>query len=254
MLMEGLIAVLLFGAYKKAGQKGVLTPEREKIYKSALEHFTDPRGLVKLAEVYEKEGLTTEGAMLRRRAQLRGQSQAQKQARRAAYDKGMRSRDVDAIERLADAFESITATGSAEALRKHAADVRLEEATKAQAESELEMTPPFERSAPIEVKAIPVDRQGVVVDVQNTTTQHGSVPTETQLEDAGLVTHTTPPPRQYPRTTPEDVIEDAMQQRASEGHGEQEDEASNGASSTSDEVVLDAKERAHRRQERIRRP
>src|ERR1700730_4233521 len=105
MLLEGLIAVLLFGAYKKAGQKGVLTEERKRIYESALEHFTDPRGLVKLAEVYEKEGLATEGAMLRRRALLRGQSQAQKQARRAAYDKGMRSRDVDAIERLADAFE-----------------------------------------------------------------------------------------------------------------------------------------------------
>jgi hypothetical protein len=124
MLVEVTIAALLFAAWKKTENKGVLTPEREKAYRSALENLQDPESLRKLASAYESNGLAVEASMLRRRADLRGQSPEQKKARREAYDKGMASQDVAAIERLADAFEQITATGSAMALRKHAADVR----------------------------------------------------------------------------------------------------------------------------------
>lgn len=123
-LLEITIGALVFGAWKKSEKKGILTPEREKVYLAALADLHDPVELRKLADVFEKNGLGVEATMLRRRADLRGQTAEQKQARREAYDKGMASSDVVAVERLADAFESITATGAAMALRKHAADVR----------------------------------------------------------------------------------------------------------------------------------
>jgi hypothetical protein len=124
-LLEITIGALLFGAWKKSEKKGVLTPEREKVYKAALQDLHDPASLRKLADTFEAQGLAVEATMLRRRADLRGQTPEQKQARREAFDKGMASEDVVAIERLADAFESITSTGAAMALRKHAEDVRI---------------------------------------------------------------------------------------------------------------------------------
>ncbi|MGA7119354.1 MAG: hypothetical protein WBY94_04610 [Polyangiaceae bacterium] len=124
-LLEITIGALLFGAWKKSEKKGVLTPEREKVYKAALAELHVPSELRKLADVFEAQGLAVEATMLRRRADLREQTPEQKRARRDAFDKGLASEDVGAVERLADAFESITATGAAKALRKHAEDVRI---------------------------------------------------------------------------------------------------------------------------------
>jgi hypothetical protein len=140
VLLETVLIVLAYGAYKKSSSKGVLTPEREKAYKSALENLKVPDALRKLADVYEKEGLEIEASMLRRRADLHAQPRTTKKAHREAFDKGMRSSDVEAIERLADAFESMTATGSAAALRRHAADVR-RAAEEAPVVEERERTP-----------------------------------------------------------------------------------------------------------------
>ena len=124
-LLEITIGALLFGAWKKSEKKGILTPEREKVYKAALADLHVPSELRKLADVFESQGLAVEATMLRRRADLREQTPEQKRARREAFDKGLASEDVAAIERLADAFESITSTGAAMALRKHAEDVRV---------------------------------------------------------------------------------------------------------------------------------
>jgi hypothetical protein len=144
-LLEITIGGLLIAAWKKTEKKGVLTPEREKVYQAALKELHVPAELRKLADTFEAQGLAVEATMLRRRADLRGQTPEQKRARREAYDKGMASEDVAAIERLADAFESITATGSAMALRKHAEDVRVakmrarrQEAIPTERDSELE--------------------------------------------------------------------------------------------------------------------
>jgi hypothetical protein len=170
MMLEVMVGALVLAAWKKAGTKGVLTPERERVYKSALQNLTDPDALKKLADEYDKQGLGIEGEMLRKRAALRGQSEVQKRARRESFDKGMASTNVEAIEALADAFESITATGSALALRQHAADLR-----RAQAESsrvsdtpvvdtelgESKPPPPMEtteeETSPVEVNAEVVD-------------------------------------------------------------------------------------------------
>lgn len=125
MMLEVLVGALLYTAYKKSGSKGVLTKERKEVYESALEHLTDPVALRELAEEFGRQGLGVEATMLRKRADLRGQSAATLKAHREAFRKGMASSDVDGIEVLADAFESMTATGTAAKLRKHAAEVRM---------------------------------------------------------------------------------------------------------------------------------
>jgi hypothetical protein len=124
MMLEVLVGALLYTAYKKSSSKGVMTSERQKVYESALEHLTDPVALRELAEEFERQGLGVEATMLRKRADLRGQSKATLAAHRAAFKKGMESKDVDGIEALANAFESMTATGTAAKLRQHAAEVR----------------------------------------------------------------------------------------------------------------------------------
>jgi hypothetical protein len=157
VLLETVLVILAYGAYKKSSSKGVLTPEREAAYKSALENLKVPEALRKLANVYEAEGLEIEASMLRRRADLHAQPRNTKKAHREAYDKGMASSDVEAVERLADAFESMTATGSAAALRRHAADVRraAEEAVTAEPVKERtpdeELGPSAEPTEPAEV-------------------------------------------------------------------------------------------------------
>lgn len=124
MLLELTVGGLLLLAYKKSASKGVLSPKRQEVYESALETLTDPDKLRELAVTFEKEGLPIEANMLRKRADLRGQSPATKAERAKAYDKGMKSNDIPGIERLADAFESLTATGAASQLRKRAAMLR----------------------------------------------------------------------------------------------------------------------------------
>jgi hypothetical protein len=130
MLLELTIGGLLLLAYKRSEKKGVLTKERQEAYEGALTSLTDPDKLRELATIYEKEGLTVEANMLRKRAVLRGQSPAVKAARKAAFDKGMKSNDPAGIEHLANEFEKITATGAASALRARAAELREQGAGK----------------------------------------------------------------------------------------------------------------------------
>jgi len=124
MILEVMIGALLITAYQKAGKKGILTKDREEVWKSALENLTDPEALRTLATEYEKQGLDIEATMLRKRADLRSLSKEKKRAYEKALQKGLASDDIEKVEALADAFEEMTATGSAIRLRKHAADLR----------------------------------------------------------------------------------------------------------------------------------
>jgi hypothetical protein len=189
VFVETVLAFLVYGAWKKSSQKGVLTPEREKAYKSALENLKVPDALRKLADVYEKEGLEIEAAMLRRRADLHAQPRATKKAHREAFDKGMRSSDVEAVERLADAFESMTATGSAAALRRHAADVRRaqEEALARQVEEEQGREPETSH------EKTPDEELGA--SSSEATPAETSVPEETHVAEVVSTGETTPLPR-----------------------------------------------------------
>jgi len=97
-----------------------MTPERKKIYETALESLKEPDKLRSLADAFDKEGLKDEAIMLRKRAALRELPPASKEARKAAFRKGMSSSDPKAVHALAVAFHKQGATGAAQALKKYA--------------------------------------------------------------------------------------------------------------------------------------
>lgn len=97
-----------------------MTPERKKVYVAALNSLKDPVKLRELADTFEKEGLTKEAAMLRKRAKLRELPPKVKKQRRTAYRKAMRSKNPQAVLKLANAFHTEGATGAAASLRKYA--------------------------------------------------------------------------------------------------------------------------------------
>ncbi len=128
------IAVLGGLAWRKASKKAAttsigaetngLTPDRAIIYKTALEKLQDPAKLMKLAATFRAEGLEPHAVMLEKRAQLRSLPQEQKRARRAVYRKAMGSTNREAINAVADAYESEGATSAAENLRTYAAGLQ----------------------------------------------------------------------------------------------------------------------------------
>ena len=138
MFVEVGFGLLIFQAWRKAGSRGKITEEREKIYLAALEDLTDTKKLRELADQFEKEGCIVQAKMMRKRADLRDSTPALKAERRKAYEKGMNNwTNPDGIEALAHMFEEATATGAAAALRLHAEEVRakiVEDARKAVAD------------------------------------------------------------------------------------------------------------------------
>ena len=125
MLVETVTVAMVILAWRNASQKGQWTPERREMYEAALKELKDPDKLRKLAEHFDKWGFPIEGNVLRRRADLRATSPAVKEQRKAVFEKAMASTNVEAILRIADMFESYTATGSAARLREHARDVQI---------------------------------------------------------------------------------------------------------------------------------
>jgi hypothetical protein len=97
---------------------GALTPEREEMFRNALEHLQDPERLNSLAEAFEKEGLKAQGAILRRRAVWRARNTETKAAHEAIFQKALKSENVEAILDVARAFEAMTATNKASQLRE----------------------------------------------------------------------------------------------------------------------------------------
>ncbi|MGH9966571.1 MAG: hypothetical protein ACREBG_01890 [Pyrinomonadaceae bacterium] len=120
------IAVVGLGGYAwyRAKKRKGMTPERKKIYDAAMKSLKDPAKLNALADAFEKEGLKNEASQLRKRAKLRGMPDGVKAARRDAFKKCMQSKDPNAIEKCAKAFEKEGATGAATKLRQYAAGLR----------------------------------------------------------------------------------------------------------------------------------
>ena len=101
-------------------KKGIMTPQREMVFNNALKTVKDPEKLRKLADAFECESLPAQATLLRKRAALRELPNETKEARREAFKKGMKSKDIAGVEKLAGAFEGEGATGAAEALRNYA--------------------------------------------------------------------------------------------------------------------------------------
>lgn len=116
------VGAALWLAFRKQGgsQFGVLTPEREEIYKNALEFLQDPLKLEELAAHFQQEGLKVQAIMLRKRAEWRGRSEKLKAEHEHIYQKAMESTNIHGILGVADAFEKMTATVKAKELRARA--------------------------------------------------------------------------------------------------------------------------------------
>jgi hypothetical protein len=116
------IGVAIWLAFRNQGnsQFGVLTTERDEVYRNALEFLHDPLKLEELANTYQKEGLKVQAAMLRKRAEWRGRSEALRAQHEAIFAKAMQSTNVHGILAVAEAFEKMTATAKAKELRERA--------------------------------------------------------------------------------------------------------------------------------------
>jgi hypothetical protein len=128
MLVETAFATLVFLAWRKVcGRKG-MTQERKDIYLSALEHLADPEALRSLADGFEKDGLPIEASMLRKRADLRAMPREKWENFRSICERAIQKQDSNpqALEEMAQAFDAMTATGTAQKLRKRAAERRME--------------------------------------------------------------------------------------------------------------------------------
>jgi len=128
----GLGIALWLGFRKQQNtQFGVLTPEREEVYRNALEFLTDPMKLNELAEHYQREGLKVQAAMLKKRAEWRGRSTPVKAQHEHIFNQAMQSENVHAILACAEAFEKMTATVKAKQLRDRAKALYEENEAKA---------------------------------------------------------------------------------------------------------------------------
>jgi predicted ATP-grasp superfamily ATP-dependent carboligase len=119
MMTEVMLASAVFMAYKRAGKQKELSGERKEIYEKALEYLTDPDKLRKLADSFQKNGYKLEAMMLRKRADLRALPKEIKERNKEILEKALKSQNIDAVLRLADEFDKLTATGAAKRLRAH---------------------------------------------------------------------------------------------------------------------------------------
>lgn len=128
-LLPLVVGSLVAAAYHKTYQtgkgppKGVLTPERQMIFETAIKEMREPEKLRILAKTYREQGLPAQADMLEKRANLRALPKEVTQARRTAYKRAMKSTNVNAIRGLANAYEREGATGAAQSLREYAASI-----------------------------------------------------------------------------------------------------------------------------------
>lgn len=118
-----IISVLGAGAALRVvrQKKGVMTPERRRIYSAALAgSLKDPEKLRDLARAFRKEGLAPQARLLEQRAALKEASPELKKSRRDAFKRALKSQNKGAILDLAQAFQGIGATGCAAKLRAYA--------------------------------------------------------------------------------------------------------------------------------------
>jgi hypothetical protein len=114
-------------AFKKQSSTafGVLTPEREEVYKNAMEYLQDPVKLRDLAANFEKEGLKAQAHWMRKRAEWRARPDEVKAKHNAIFEKALESENIQAILDVAKIFESLTATIKAAQLRERAKSLKV---------------------------------------------------------------------------------------------------------------------------------
>ena len=115
-------SVLVLGVAKAVkDRRGVLTPEREKTFKAAMESIAEPEKLRTLADAYEKVGLPEYADMLRKRASLRTLPKEVKDEYKQAVQTALSSTDKDAVANFVAALEQRGMTGNAAKVREYLA-------------------------------------------------------------------------------------------------------------------------------------
>jgi hypothetical protein len=170
-LTEIAFAGAILAAWKKSSKRGKLTPEREKIFVEALENIKVDRAssdpdvasgkrakemFHKLADAYQKQGLTIQANILRKRGDLLGASQEDKDKRRALYDKAIVSFNTSPMLTIAQHFEDLTATGAADTIRKRVKDIQVGKIKKP-ADAPYDTASKVEAEVPAHIPAVSPD-------------------------------------------------------------------------------------------------
>lgn len=100
-----------------------MTAEKRFIYESAINSTLTPEQYRALAKGFRTEGFKVEADMLEKRAALREAPKELAAERRDIYRRAMNSVNVPGILKVADAFDSIGATGAAASLRERVAAI-----------------------------------------------------------------------------------------------------------------------------------
>lgn len=99
---------------------GILTPEREKLHEALLLHQRDPKKLRKMAGKFQEEGLVKQADQLRNLAAVYELPKEEKDARREIFRRAIKSKNRDAVERVAAQYEIEGCIGAAAKLRRYA--------------------------------------------------------------------------------------------------------------------------------------
>lgn len=105
---------------RRKSSPGQMTPEREKVFQTALNETRDPSKLRQLATVFDNLKLKPAADALRKRANLRELPDEVKAARREVMEKALASDDKNKVQKVAVAFEGEGATATAQRLYQHA--------------------------------------------------------------------------------------------------------------------------------------
>jgi hypothetical protein len=116
------VGALVWMLFKKQSDSqvyfGKMTPERDEVYRNALEYCKVPSRLREYADEFQKFGLKAEAHVLRKRAEWRGRSAEDKARHDEIFNRAMQSVKIEGIEAVAAAFEQMTATIKAAQLRE----------------------------------------------------------------------------------------------------------------------------------------
>lgn len=118
VLLVGLTGLATWKASRRPPK--VMSPERQRIYESALTTLKEPMKLRELAKVYRKEGFPAEADVLEKRAALRELPQDVKAKRVEVFKKAVNSTNPEAIKAVANAFAGEGCYGAACRLHEHA--------------------------------------------------------------------------------------------------------------------------------------
>ena len=119
--LTALVVTLGGMAFLKAKRPGVMTAERDRIYRAAIGgSLKSPEKLRALADLFEKERLFPQAQLLRQRAALRELPDDIKKQRRLVFRRAMRSTNKAAVISVANAFDKEGCTTACEKLRAYA--------------------------------------------------------------------------------------------------------------------------------------